>query len=253
MFLYSGPTVPQSQAPGFNQAQDEMTCPALDILENKAAYRGGTPAQQASGVAFQASIAMWRRECAFQGGQLRIRVGVEGRVLLGQNGRPGTFSVPVRVVVKRRSDVVAQRFVRLSVTVPANDTQADFVHVEENVVVRSARSIRATSTTSTSASIRPRSRRRARRGSVAEGGRSPASGWEPIDKALSLDSRRGQTIPCGEFDGAPATSTPKAQPPRKRSGPRTAGRRPRRAPLSLWKAARREATLTDGEGGFASL
>ncbi len=135
MFLYSGPTVPQSQAPGFNQAQDEMTCPALDILENKAAYRGGTPAQQASGVAFQASIANLARECVFQGGQLRIRVGVEGRVLLGQNGRPGTFSVPVRVVVKRRSEVVTQRFTRLSVTVPANDTQADFVHVEENVVV----------------------------------------------------------------------------------------------------------------------
>ncbi len=43
--------------------------------------------------------------------------------------------MPVRVVVKRRNDVVTQRFTRLNVTIPANDTQADFVHVEENVVV----------------------------------------------------------------------------------------------------------------------
>ncbi len=135
MFLYSGPTVPPSQPPNFNQDQDEMSCPGLDILENKAAYRGGSPAQQASGVSFQASIANVARECVFQGGQLRLRVGVEGRVLLGQNGRPGTYAVPVRVVVKRRNDVVTQRFVRLNVTVPANDTQAEFVHVEENVVV----------------------------------------------------------------------------------------------------------------------
>jgi hypothetical protein len=135
MFFYAGPTVPPSQQPNFNQDQDELTCPGLDILENKAAYRGGSPAQQASGVGFQASIANVARECVFQGGQLRLRVGVEGRLLLGQSGRPGTYSVPVRVVVKRRSDVVAQRFTRLSVTVPANDTQADFAHVEENVVV----------------------------------------------------------------------------------------------------------------------
>jgi hypothetical protein len=135
MFLYSGPTVPPSQDPRFNQDKDEFGCPALDILENKAAYRGGSPAQQASGVGFQASIANIARECIVEGRQIRIRVGVEGRVLLGQEGRPGTFSVPVRVVVKRRNDVVAQRFVRLNVTVPANDTQADFVHVEENVVL----------------------------------------------------------------------------------------------------------------------
>lgn len=135
MLLYSGPTVPPSQQPGFNQQQDEYGCPALDILENKAAYRGGTAAQQASGVGFQASIANVARECIVQGNQMRVRVGVEGRVLLGQNGRPGTFSVPVRVVVKRRSDIVTQRFVRLNVTVPGSDTQAEFAHVEENLVL----------------------------------------------------------------------------------------------------------------------
>lgn len=135
MFLYSGPTVPPSQAPNFNQDKDEFGCPALDILENKAAFRGGSAAQQASGVGFQASIANIARECIVQGREIRVRVGVEGRVLLGQNGRPGTFSVPVRVVVKRRNDVVTQRFVRLNVTVPGSEAQADFAHVEENIVL----------------------------------------------------------------------------------------------------------------------
>jgi len=135
LFLYSGPTVPPSQAPNFNQDQAEFGCPGVDILENKAAFRGGSPIQQASGVGFQASIVNVARECIVEGRQMRFRVGVEGRVLLGQNGRAGTFLVPVRVVVKRRNDVVAQRFVRLNVSVTANDMQSDFVHVEDNIAV----------------------------------------------------------------------------------------------------------------------
>ncbi len=43
--------------------------------------------------------------------------------------------MPVRIVVKRRAEVVTQRFTRLSVVVPANETQAEFAHVEENLVV----------------------------------------------------------------------------------------------------------------------
>lgn len=135
MLLYSGPTVPASQDPDFNKDQNEFGCPTLDILENRAGYRGGSPAQQASGVGFQASITNVARECAFQGSQVRLRVGVEGRVLLGQGGRPGSYSVPVRVVVKRRAEVVTQRFTRLNVTIPASDTQAGFVHVEENILL----------------------------------------------------------------------------------------------------------------------
>jgi hypothetical protein len=135
LFLYGGTTVPPAQDPKFNQPQTELGCPQIGIIENTAGYRGGTAAQQASGVAFQASLVNTARECSFEGKQLRMRVGVEGRLLLGQNGKAGTFSVPVRIVVKRRSDIVAQRFTRLNVTVPGSDTQADFYHIEENIIV----------------------------------------------------------------------------------------------------------------------
>jgi len=135
LFLYGGTTIPPSQDPKFNQPQSELGCPEIGIIENTAGYRGGTALERASGVAFQASLVNTARECSFEGKQLRIRVGVEGRLLLGQNGKPGTFSVPVRIVVKRRSEIVAQRFTRLNVIVPANATQADFYHIEENILV----------------------------------------------------------------------------------------------------------------------
>jgi hypothetical protein len=133
--LYSGSTVPESQRPGFNIIDDDKGCPTVDILENAAGYRGGVSGAQASQVSFQASITGTARECIFQGNQLRMRVGLEGRVLLGQNGRPGSFAVPVRIVVKRRSEIVTQRFTRLNVTVPAGDTQGEWSYVEESLVV----------------------------------------------------------------------------------------------------------------------
>jgi hypothetical protein len=133
--LYAGPTVPESQRPGFNIIDSEFGCPAIDILEGGAGYRGAGPGGSASAVSFQAAITGSARECAAQGNQMRIRVGIEGQVLLGQSGRPGTFSVPVRVVVKRRAEIVTQRFTRISVSVPQGETRGVFTHVEENVVV----------------------------------------------------------------------------------------------------------------------
>jgi hypothetical protein len=132
LLLYGGTTVPPAQAP---REERQYTCPAIDVLEGTAAYRQGRADGSASAVTFQASLGRFARECAFSGSQVSIRVGVEGRLLIGAQGRPGTFSVPVRVVVKRRQEIVTQRFARVQVTVPASDTQADFTHVEENIVL----------------------------------------------------------------------------------------------------------------------
>jgi hypothetical protein len=110
-------------------------CPTVNIIEGAAGYRGGSARDAASGVAFQASLIASARECSFIGNQLRLSVGIEGRLLLGQNGRPGTFQVPVRIIVKRRNDIVAQRSGRVSVTVPANDTQNEFAYVDQSIVL----------------------------------------------------------------------------------------------------------------------
>jgi hypothetical protein len=133
--LYAGPTVPRSQQEGFNITDSGLGCPSIDIIENAAGYRGGGSGAQASQVSYQASITRTARECITQGNQMRIRIGVEGQVLLGQNGRPGSYSVPVRIVVKRRAETVTQRFARLNVSVPASDVRGEFAYIEENLTV----------------------------------------------------------------------------------------------------------------------
>jgi hypothetical protein len=127
-FRNGGSTVPPPAAP----VDDDIECPAIEILD------GGAAMRQVAGsdVRNQISLGQVARECRPAGpGQISIKVGVEGRVLLGPSGSPGTFSAPVRIVIKRGDKVVASRLQRASATVPSGDTQASFVVVEENILV----------------------------------------------------------------------------------------------------------------------
>jgi hypothetical protein len=133
-YLAFGQATPPPPLPE-EKPEAEYGCPSVNVIEGAAGYRGGSARDQASGVAFQASLITSARECSFSGNQLRLSVGIEGRLLLGQNGRPGTFQVPVRIIVKRRNDIVAQRSNRVSVTVPPNDTQNEFAYIDQSIVL----------------------------------------------------------------------------------------------------------------------
>jgi hypothetical protein len=109
----------------------DFDCPSVEILEGAAALRqmaGGT-------VRSQISIGQTARECRVNGNQVTMKVGIEGRALLGTGGSPGTFVAPVRIVIKSGDKVLVSRLVRQSVTIPPNDTQATFVVIEDNMVV----------------------------------------------------------------------------------------------------------------------
>jgi hypothetical protein len=68
-----------------------------------------------------------------------VRVGVEGRALLGAGGGgAGRYTVPVRIVVKTGSRVIAERVRQATVAIPAGDTQGSFTLVEEGLVVSPA-------------------------------------------------------------------------------------------------------------------
>lgn len=116
-------------------AKREYSCPKTEILEGTVAYRAGA-ADTARGVAYQAAIGDIARECSLSTEtQITIRVGVQGRVILGEAGKPGTYSIPVRIAVRKGEQTVYSRVSPASVTIPPNDTQATFVVLDENVVL----------------------------------------------------------------------------------------------------------------------
>lgn len=113
-----------------------VDCPHVEVLEGTSAVRVGG-GDSNNGVRYQYSLGDVARECTLVGNQISIKVGVQGRVLIGPAGAPGTFSIPMRIVVRAEKDqkVVASKFYRTSATIPAGDTQADFTVISEPLLV----------------------------------------------------------------------------------------------------------------------
>ncbi len=113
----------------------EYSCPAIEILDGTVALRSGDTGT-ARGVGYQASIRDTARECALvAGNRISIKVGVQGRLVLGESGKPGNYSVPVRVAVRRTggTETVYSKLTTASVAVPATDTQGTFTIIDDTI------------------------------------------------------------------------------------------------------------------------
>ena len=86
---------------------------------------------------YQVTIGQTARECAALGGVMTMKVGVQGRVLLGPAGGPGQVDVPLRfAVVQEGPNPKTDRQQALSrwrSTIPPGQTAVPFVHVEQDV------------------------------------------------------------------------------------------------------------------------
>jgi len=85
---------------------------------------------------YQLSFGQTARECAVQGTTVTIRVGVQGRVILGPMGSPGHVDVPLRYAVVREGPqpkTVVTKFKRISVTIAPTQTYVQFVDIEEGL------------------------------------------------------------------------------------------------------------------------
>jgi hypothetical protein len=128
-----------TEPPAAPQAGIEVAdCPRVDVTEGGSALRTYTGGRTGSPDALrsQLTISNVARECIGQpDGSIAVKVGVEGRALIGPAGSAGRFDVPVRVVVKRGDQVFANRLRRIPVTVPPGEANGSFVTVEDGIVV----------------------------------------------------------------------------------------------------------------------
>lgn len=139
--IFGGASAPvEGEATSFEEfvGADIVSCPRPEVIQGRAAvrvYRGGRSGSNQD-LRHQISIVDIARECvATPDGQNRIKVGVRGRALIGPAGAPGTFTAPVRIVVRTPSTVYDQRSPRVSVTIPQGQTLADFTLVEEGLEI----------------------------------------------------------------------------------------------------------------------
>jgi hypothetical protein len=135
-FFFGSPSAPDSGTAAGTPA--EIECPGVAVRQGASTLSISAPGAEATpmNTRYQVTIAQTARECAALGGVMTMKVGVQGRVLLGPAGGPGRVDVPLRVAVVHdgaNPKPIISKLYRLAVDVPPGQTQVPFVHVEQDL------------------------------------------------------------------------------------------------------------------------
>jgi hypothetical protein len=97
---------------------------------------GDDPA--ALGLRYQVTIGRTARECLVRGDMLTIRIGMEGRVILGPAGAPGQVEIPIRYALVMEGPeprMITTKLHRVPLVIPPGQGNLSFTHVEEDLTV----------------------------------------------------------------------------------------------------------------------
>jgi len=124
-------TAPAGPAPN-------LECPGVTVRSGAATLAVNTPGVEpsATNLRFQASVAQTARECAVSGGNMTMKIGIQGRVVLGPAGTPGQVEVPMRLALVREGiepRTIWTKLYRVPVMIPSGQTNVPFVQVEEGM------------------------------------------------------------------------------------------------------------------------
>jgi hypothetical protein len=136
-WLFGAPAQDNSSATSAN-APAEPDCPGVEVRQGASTLSINTPGAEAGpmNTRYQVTISQMARECAPGPGTMSMRVGVQGRVLLGPAGGPGQVELPLRIVVVQEGadpKPIVGKFARLSVSVAPGQTSVPFTHVEQDL------------------------------------------------------------------------------------------------------------------------
>jgi len=116
----------------------ELDCPSVTVRQGAATLAVTEPGAEAGPMTtrYQVSLGQMARECAALGGMMTMKVGIEGRILLGPAGGAGQVDIPLRMAVVQEGTTpktVLSKFYKLAVAVPPGQTSVPFVHVEQDL------------------------------------------------------------------------------------------------------------------------
>ncbi|HVB89724.1 MAG TPA: hypothetical protein VND97_05940 [Beijerinckiaceae bacterium] len=115
-----------------------VDCPEVSVADSGASVRVYSGASHSNeSVRYQYDIGQLARQCSVVDGQISIKVGVAGRVLIGPAGSAGDFTVPIRVSIRRLSDdkTLVSQVYRTQVDVPHGSGQSLFTTVSQPLSV----------------------------------------------------------------------------------------------------------------------
>jgi len=135
--LFSQPPSPQASSQAEIPPED-IDCPTVDIRVGAATFTVSAGAADASpmNLRYQAVFDRTARECRARGGMLTMKVGVEGRVIVGPAGSAGEIDLPLRYAVVQEGPepkTIVTKLRRFKVTIPPEANYVPFMQIEEDL------------------------------------------------------------------------------------------------------------------------
>jgi hypothetical protein len=119
---------------------EDVECPDVEVRTGAATLMiGSKPGQgepAALDVRYQGSILRTARECHINAGIMTMKVGIEGRIITGPAGGPGTVDVPLRIAVVQEGinpKTIVSKFGHETVTLSSAIDRTTFTHVETDI------------------------------------------------------------------------------------------------------------------------
>ncbi len=119
-------------------AQRDANCPSADIRRGASTLTvGPTGDNAAMSLKYQGSFVRAARECAVVGGNMVMKIGIQGRIVVGPAGGPGQVDVPLRIAVVEETAAgmrpIVTKLIRVPVTIGPGEGNALFTHIEEGL------------------------------------------------------------------------------------------------------------------------
>jgi hypothetical protein len=137
-FMSGGSSRPQQQA-GEPPPPEEIDCPSVAVRDGASTLTVRAPGDPtALTLRYQGTIGRTARECRVVAKTLQMKVGVEGRIILGPAGGPGKLEVPLRFAVVREGTqplTVLTKTYRVPVTIEPGASNVPFVQIDEALTV----------------------------------------------------------------------------------------------------------------------
>lgn len=120
-------------------SDSNIDCPGVEIRQGASTYAlNASGDQSALSLRLQATFGQNARECHVNAGMLTIKVGIQGRIILGPAGAPGDFTVPLRYALVQEGlqpKTIWTKFYQVPVNVPQGSTNVPFTHIQEDMIV----------------------------------------------------------------------------------------------------------------------
>jgi hypothetical protein len=139
LFSTSSKATTGNAATGEESATD-VECPTVDVRTGAATLMiGSKPGEgepSALDLRYQGTIVRTARECRVSAGVMTMKVGIEGRIITGPAGGPGTVDIPLRIAVVQEGvnpKTITSKFARIQVGVEGAVDRVPFTHVDPDV------------------------------------------------------------------------------------------------------------------------